>query len=200
MEESEGIEFSYQKSRLVEREDWVGRVARWLGKHPVLGGIVGGSCVVVFAALYVPGALRSAPKEAAILSSIVVVVWAVLFYFMRGFFERMGQRETGETFRFEIDDEAFRWERDGEAVAEVAEPSYRLVRPPGSGEAEGHGAAIVWLVVEGGGERFVLETKVTAEEASGYPEAEGGEADESLPIHLASSLLQRAERAARGRP
>lgn len=190
------VDFAYRKSRRVEREDWIGRAARWVGAHPILGGLIGGLCVVAFAAVSVPEGIASAPREAAILSLLVVGVWVVLFFFMRNFFRRQGEREMSESYRFVVDDKSLRWERDGEQLRVVENPKFDLRQPPGADAGEKGRAAVVWLVVRGEGGPFVLETKVTSEEASQYEEAEGvGEVDEELPIHLASALLQQAERA-----
>ena len=180
----------------MEREDWFGDLAAWIGAHPIWGGVIGGLCVVVIAVAVVPGAVASAPLEVAVLSAMVVAVWTVLFYLMRDFFGRMGEAEIEEAYRFQVDEEGFEWRRGDQVLVEMTEPSWELYAVRAVDEEEKRDAAVsVYLVVRGDGEEFVLETKVTAEEASGYPVWEGeAEPDETLPVHLASSLLQKGRR------
>jgi hypothetical protein len=193
---NETLEFSYRKPRAVERDDAFGRVARWMGDHPIAAGLIAGLGVVGIAVASVPGALTSAPREALVLSGLVVGVWTMLFFLMRQFFRDMGQTEIEETFSMQLDDEAFVWEREGEIEVELAGPRLSLYAArPIDEEAAGSEPAEVYLVIEGDeGGRFVLETSVTEQEAAEYPIGEGLEADESLPIHMASGLLQRVER------
>ncbi len=190
------LEFSYRKPRAVERDDGFGRLARWMGDHPIAAGLIAGLAVVGIAVASVPGALTSAPQEALVLSGLVVGVWTVLFFLMRQFFRDMGQTEIEETFSMRLDDEAFVWEQDEEVEVELERPGLTLYAARRiDGEEAGSEPAEVYLVIEGeDGERFILETSVTEQEAAEYPVAEGLEADESLPIHMASGLLQRVER------
>jgi hypothetical protein len=194
------VDLNYRTSRLVPRDDLFGTVARSMGHHPIVAGIIGGLVVVAIAALSALEGVATAPIDALILSGIVVTVWAVLFFFMRDFFARQADEEISEAQHIEADAESFVWETNGEAQLELAEPTYRLVQPPGSDlevtPKTRDRAAEVWLIVEGDEGRFVLETKVTKGEAAGYPalEEEEVEPDQMLPTHLASSLLQRAER------
>ena len=201
---SDAVDLTYRTSQLVPRDDLFGRVTRWMGHHPIVAGIIGGLVVVAIAALSAPEGVATAPIDALILSGIVVTVWAVLFFFMRSFFARQGDEEVSEAQHIEADAESFVWETNGERRLELAEPTYRLVQPPGSDlevtPKTRERPAEVWLIVEGEEGRFVVETKVTKGEAAAYPvfdaEKEGEvEPDQRLPTHLASSLLQRAERA-----
>lgn len=197
---SVGTQFSYNRSRQVDREDRYGRVMRWVGTRPLSAGLAGGLAVVLVASLAAPSGIAAAPVQAGILSLMVVTIWAVLFYFMRDFFLRQSRREIEETYEFAAEPDSFRFSKEGEPEIALEAPKYELRVPPdGNPPAEQRpdAPARIWLVVTSrdGEGRFVLETKITAEEASNYPVAEdGGEADERLPIHLASGLLQLAER------
>jgi len=197
MVDSADVDFSYRKARIVDREDWFGHVATWVGEHPLLGGLIGGLVVVAIAMAAVPGAVGSAPAEVAVLSALVVGVWAVLFYLMRNFFERMGETEIEEAYRFEADEEGFLWRRGDQVLVDIDEPSYELYAAEAiDDETKGDAAVSVYLAVRGEDEAFRLETKVTADEAAAYPVWEGeAEVDEELPVQMASSLLQRGRAA-----
>lgn len=196
-------EISYQTTIEIERTDAFGRLAGWIGEHPLWGGLIGGLGAVAIAAAYRFEQVRSAPVDALILSSVVVVVWVVLFYFMREFFAR--QRFSRERVRraLQIDENRLVWREGNEALRRLESPTYRLYTQEVPEEMrEGRGAGNpwpVWLVAEGdGGARLVVETKITAGEAAHYEavdEAVAAATDEELPTTVVSPLLNRAERA-----
>jgi len=171
---------------------------RWIGRHPVPAGTLGGFFVVAVAAAAAPGGIVAAPLEAGVLSLMVVFAWTVLIYFMRDFFARQALREAVDRYRLEADDERFELQKNDETAVGIDEPSYELYLPPDvePSEERPQNATRVWLAVRGDGAAYVVETQVTSDEARQYPRPDDIDgADDHLPIHLASGLLQLADRA-----
>jgi len=193
------IEISYQKSRRVVREDWYGRVMRWIGEHAISTGMLGGLAVVGVAAASAPGGIAAAPLEAGLLSLMVVLAWTALFYLMRDFFARQSFQEVDDRYHLQADAERFELTKNDTTVVAFDAPSYEIYLPPGVSPSDDRpqNATEVWLAVRGEENVYIIETKVTAEEAGQYPRPEGlgEEANDELPIHLSSGLLQLAERA-----
>ncbi|QDG52620.1 hypothetical protein FIV42_18315 [Persicimonas caeni] len=183
------------------RTGWLGEALRWMGKHPILAGLVGGLAAVLFAVARAFEGVRSAPFDALIISAIVVIVWMVLFYFLRGFFTRQALRTVEVRRDIEVTDEGFRWLQDDEELVKIEEPRFELFSTPVPDEKLDERKRDqpwpVWLVVSGRDGRFVLESKITAGEASEYPKVDDEvleATDEALPTGLASSLLSCAGR------
>lgn len=191
------IEISYKKTREVDREGWFGASMRWVGEHPIPAGLVGGLAVVAIAAASAPGAIAVAPLQTGVLSLMVVVAWVVLIYLIRDFFARQATRDVADYYELEADEERFVLTKDDEPEVDIDDPAYEMYLPPDVTPSEDRpqNATPIWLAVEGDGDRHVIETLVTAEEAAEYAEPEDiEEADDELPIHLASGLLQLAAR------
>jgi hypothetical protein len=173
-----------------------------MGNHPVLAGLFGGASAVGIAMAWAFEGVRAAPIDAAIISAIVVVVWMVLFYFLRSFFARQAIRQIEVRRDLEASTQEFCWRQDGDVLEKVESPAFTLYSTPVPehmlDERNIDQPWPVWLVVSGEGGRFVLETKITAGEASAYEavdDAVVAATDEVLPTGLASTLLSCANRA-----
>ncbi len=178
-----------------------GALMRWMSAHPLLAGLIGGILAVLLAMSQAFEGVQTAPTDALIISAIVVVVWVVLFFFLRGFFASQAVSRLEVRRDIDADEASFSWLENGQALVDVDQPSYELfsIALPEDLQGEHHAdkAWPVWLVVTGEGGQFVMETKVTVGEARNY-EAITDEllesTDETLPTGLASSLLNLAER------
>lgn len=164
-------------------------------------GLAGGLGAVIVAMARAFEGVRKAPVDALTISAIVVIVWMVLFYFLRGFFQRQALRSVELRRDIEVSDAMFRWLQEGDELMSLEEPSFALYSTPVPDEMQSERKRDqpwpVWLVVSGIGGRFVLESKITAGEASAYPKVDEEvieATDEALPTGLASSLLSRAGR------
>jgi hypothetical protein len=196
------VQISYKTVVKKPRTGWAGNMLRWIGDHPLLAGLIGGLAAVGIAMARSFEGVRTAPVDAAIISTIVVVVWVVLFYFLRSFFARQAIAQVEVRRDLEASSEQFCWRQDDEVLAEIASPIFALfstsVPEHMLEERNVDQPWPVWLVVSGEGGRFVLETKITAGEASEYAEVADEEVaatDEVLPTGLASTLLSCANRA-----
>ena len=193
----DAILIHYRTERTEPRPGRLGDLFRLLVRRPLVVGIVGGILAVGVAALKAPNAFSAAPGAAAVLSAAVIVVWIALIWTMRPFFRSQTTVTRAVIRVISYDGRAFTWIEGERVLTAVEAPSFRLTTRPVPPEIVDDERARdqpwpVWLVVQSDDGRFVLETKVTAEEASAYPEAapdvEAG-ADEKLPTHVASPLL-----------
>ncbi len=195
------VQVSYKTVVEKPRTGWLGKSLRWMGNHPILAGFVGGTGAVLVAMARAFEGVRAAPMDALIISAIVVIVWIVLFYFLRGFFSRQAIRIAEVRRDIEVSPEQFRWLQDDEELQRIGAPSFSLKTTALPEEMRSERKADqpwpVWLIVQGEGGRFVLESKITAKEASAYEEIDEATieaTDEALPTGLASPLLSCAER------
>jgi len=190
-------EFAYKKVVERPRTTWLARAFVWVGNHALLSGFLGGICVVLFAMGSAIEGVKKAPTEALIISALVVGVWTVLIGFMGKFFARQGVAQLELHRAILAGDDLFRWREGAEVLVEIDAPTYtiRAATPPEkSPDARD---ATVFLTVTGAGGRFVLETKISADEARQYQQIspqELGQVDETLPIALASRVLLYGER------
>jgi alpha-beta hydrolase superfamily lysophospholipase len=174
----------------------------WVGNHPLLAGLIGGVSAVGIAMARAFEGVEAAPVDAAIISAIVVVVWMVLFYFLRSFFARQAIAQVEVRRDVEASSQRVSWLQDGEVLKQVESPTFALystsVPEHMLVERKVDQPWPVWLVISSEEERLVLETKITAGEASKYAEVADEEVaatDEILPTGLASELLGCADRA-----
>lgn len=148
-----------------------------------------------------PGVVQSAPAEAFFLGMAVMTAWVVLFRMMQPFFATLSVMEIGVVRALAYDHATFRAYEAERVVCELASPRFRLVvseAVPGSMLDEGRAdqAWPAYLVIESDDGRFVLETRLSAREASGY-EVEELKADDVVPTPLISSLLELGRQAPR---
>lgn len=196
------IEISYTTVVEKPRTGPVGNFMRWLGDHPLLAGLIGGVGAVLIAMASAFEGVAHAPFEALVISTLVVLVWMVLFLFLSSFFSRQAIAQVEVRRDIEASAERFCWLQDGEPLVSIDAPTYELRStevPDYMGEERNADQPWpVWLIVSGGGDAgFVMETKITAGEAGGYERVSDevqARTDEVLPTTLASPLISLADR------
>lgn len=195
------ILITYRTQKVVPRDGLFGFLARSAQRRPILVGFVGGALVNVVALLKAPGVIESAPAEAFFLGMAVMTAWVVLFRMMQPFFSTLAVMEIGVVRALAYDHETFRAYEAERVVCELKHPRFRLV------VAEAVPASMLdvgrsdqawpgFLVVENDDGRFVIETRLSAHEASGYG-VEEWKVDDNLPTPVISSLLELARHAPR---
>ncbi len=196
------IEIAYRTTVEVPRTGPVGRSLRWIGEHPVVGGLLSGAVVVAIAVLSRPGGVANEPVTAAILSAIVIATWMVLFFLMRGFFKAQSFAAVKVLRQILVDGECARWLQQKEPLKEIDNPRLRITTNPvpegiGDGSRPGSPTAWpIWIVIENKEEpeqRLIFETRDDAARARDYDEVtdqiiEG--VDERLPRAIAAPLLK----------
>ena len=217
---------SYVTSEEVPKDTPFGRACRGIGDKPLTAGLIGGLAVVSLAGILKPGGVANAPWVAAQLAAIVVFVWVVLIYMIRGFFRELGMTETHRMYEITRfgpanSPSALTWTRNNEVLKLVEAPKTQVFHEPGlevvdtskvSGDevddfmegrdhkeaanadtVEPNQPATVWIVAEGSDDQqLVIQTRVTADEAKNYAEADAVPAsvDEELPIHVVRDWIQ----------
>ena len=198
------VEIAYRTTIEVPRTGPVGRFLRWLGEHPLRGGLISGIVVVAIAMLARPAGVAAEPVTAAILSAIVVATWMVLFFLMRGFFKAQSFMPLKVLQQIIVDEDKAQWLRQGEPLREIDNPVLRLTTnpvPEGIGEHDKGSmrkatAWPVWIVIEDGedpSQRLVFETRDAARRARDYEEVTDDiidGVDERLPRAIAAPLLR----------
>ena len=185
-----------------ERSGPYGWLMRQIAARPIRAGLLGGLVAVAIALVRGWKGVQAMPEAAVILCALVILVWCVLFFFMRNFFTQQITEQVEVVRRLQLTPEdGFVWTQGSQILREAASPSWRLCRPidikhtaPSSEEHP----TTVWLVMTSAddpaprlerGVLFVLETKVMWQEARHYP-MEVHQPDETLPSHVASPLLE----------
>lgn len=198
----EPIDLLYRTIMTRERSGPYGWLMRHVAAHPILSGLIGGAIAVLIALWRGWKGVQTMPEAAAVLCGLVILVWCVLFFFMRGFFRQQIMEQVEVVRRIQLTaEEGFVWTQGTTILCEASAPSWRLCRPLAMKEervaSEEH-PSTVWLVMTSADDPaprlerevlFVLETKVMWREARHYP-MESHEPDESLPTHVASPLLE----------
>ncbi len=199
------IEIAYRTTVEVPRESRTGSGLRWLGNHPVLGGLICGLSVVAIAAIRRPQGVAAEPLTAGIISALVIVTWMVLFFLMRRFFTAQSYAAQTVLRKIIIDEDHGKWLQNDEPLSEVKSPTVTLVTnpvPEGIGEAEKGSrkkatAWPIWIFIEGDEDkRIVFETRDAARRARDYDEVTHDiidDTDERLPRAIAAPILQRLE-------
>ncbi len=200
------IEIAYRTTVEIRRTGPVGRALRWLGDHPVWGGLFCGLAVVAIAAIRRPEGVAAEPMTAGIISALVVVTWMILFYLMRGFFSAQSFAAQTVLREIAIDDQCARWLQDKEPLREVESPTVELLTnpvPQGIGEekkgsSKDATAWPIWIAIQSSDEqsdaRIVFETRDAARRARDYGEVPRDiidDTDERLPRAIAAPILHR---------
>ena len=183
-----------------ERQGLLGALSRTIASRPIASGLVGGlSAVGIAFARAHEGALRM-PIVAALISAAVVAVWIGLFWLMRRSIGSMATHEVEVVRALQWSEDELTW-REGEAVLRhVRDPRWSLVRAPGEprGRDARDTAWPVFLIVDEDEHRdhpnFVLESRMSWDEAVRYPIEQPSSVDEKLPPHVATKLLSLARR------
>lgn len=200
----EPIEIAYRTTIDEPRTGRIGSGLRWLGRHPLLGGLICGLAVVAIAVAVQPGGFATAPTIAAAISATVVLVWMVLFFLMRSFFEAQSYARFSVVRRLNIDDDRAVWTQQNEPLRSLENPRIQLYAtavPEGIGDdakgRSGPTAWPVWIVIDGDGDDpIVFETRDPASRARNYTEISDDlieATDERLPRAIAAPLLRQAE-------
>lgn len=121
------VQIAYNTVVEEPRTGWLGNLLRWMGNHPILAGLLGGLGAVGVAMARAFEGVRNAPFDALIISSIVVIVWMVLFYFLRGFFSRQAIRSVEFRRDIEVSDEGFRWTQEDDELVHITSPILSLI-------------------------------------------------------------------------
>ena len=200
------IEISYRTTIEVAREGGAGRGLRWLGDHPVIGGLICGLAVVAIAALRRPEGVAAEPMAAGIISALVVVTWMVLFYLMRRFFKAQSYTPKTVLRQIIVSDQEATWLQDEETLCRIEEPRVRILTTPipeGIGDEEVGSrkkatAWPVWIAIDSPSDeesnRIVFETRDAARRARSYDEITNDiidDTDERLPRAIAAPILKR---------
>lgn len=179
-----------------------GRLLRFLADHPVRAGLLCGGLVVAIAVVRASGGVANEPLFALVLSLIVVVTWTVLFYFMRPFFRQQTRVRVDVSREIVMTDDELMWKEDGQVRRVVPAPRVEAFSNPVpeamlESPSQRDLPWPVWLVFTGGDEQIVVETRITAREASGYPPVDPDvltRTDETIPVQIASPLLMLVRR------
>lgn len=179
-----------------------GKLFLLLSKYPVVSGTTCGLIVVAIAAMQAFDGVSNAPSTALALSAIVVMTWATLFYFMRTFFKQQTHYNVEVVRQILWENGIFKWIEGERTLKTLQNPNVSVVAdsvPAPMLESEGKEDFPwpVWLVIESEdkSERLVIETKVTAREASQFAPATEElmiQSEEKLPVNIASPLLMLA--------
>ncbi len=196
------IDIIYRTLTTRERLGPYGWFARQVAAHPIRTGFLGGLTAIAIALIRGWEGARTMPEAAFILCLLVLVVWTVLFFFMRSFFESQTQERLEVVRRIQLDpDNGFVWSQGSTILCEESKPLWRLCRAPEEQNTPDNDEKpwLVWLVMTSEDDPaarldkkviFTLETKLMWKEARGYP-IEHHTSDEKLPTHVASPLLER---------
>ncbi len=177
-----------------------GKLLQNIAAHPILAGALAGLLVVAFAALRSSQGVLNEPAIAATLGTLVIVVWTVLFFLMRPFFQRQSFKTVEVTREIILTDDLFTRKESNHTLQTIPQPTLQLftqpVPPTQLADRMGRDTPTpVWIVIQGPNdhEKFVLKTRITASEASQYPTADTAltqtKPHEELPINFASPLL-----------
>lgn len=196
----EPVEIKYRTTVDERRTGPVGSVLCWLADHPIWGGLICGAGVVAVAGLRRPAGVRAEPVVAGLISLAVVIVWMILFFLMRNFFDAQSYRTRDVVRQLVVDNHQARWLEDDEPLRQLQDPTLRLAANPVPDgivdESRGTRDATawpIWIVIEGDDDRLVFETRDAAVRAADYDEITDElieETDERLPRAIASPLLQ----------
>ncbi len=196
------IEISYRTTIDVRREGFVGNLLRWLADHPIWGGLICGVAVVGIAAARQPGGVAAEPVTAGVISLAVIIVWMVLFFLMRGFFEAQSFAARKVLRQIKIDDDEAVWVQDDKPTRRVDTPRLRILTNPvpetiRDQEDTTKTAWPVWIVIDNpddtDSDRLVFETREPAKRARSYTTVSSDvieNTDERLPRAIASPILQ----------
>ncbi|MBA2661646.1 MAG: hypothetical protein H0U74_05085 [Bradymonadaceae bacterium] len=191
------VHISYRTIVQKPRTGPAGALLRQLSEHPLRMGLAGGAAVVAFAALRAHQGVVNEPVMALVFSLIVITTWTVLFYFMRPFFKLQTHYRQEVVREIVLSDDEFLWREDGQVVRALSKPRVSIFANSVPAEILSTGSKKdtpwpVWLVIAGEEGNFVVQTKVTAREASGFEPVEPAlvaVTDEELPVNVASPLL-----------
>ena len=194
----EPFRLQYRTTTRVERVGPWGALSRWVARHPMRAGLLCGLAAIAVAALRAPAGVAKEPALAAILAGLVLAVWVVLMRAMRGFFASQTTEALEVVRVLELSAQELRWGQLGRSPLTLHKPRFALYAleavPDGQERAAASRAWPALIVAtDDQGQRFALETRVTAQEAQALPPCpEVIPADELLPAHVASALLERA--------
>ncbi len=199
----EPVELLYRTQITRDRPGVYGTLMQKIAAHPIISGFVGGALAVGVALWRGWKGASTMPEAALVLCVLVMLVWVVLFYFMRGFFAAQTTEVVEVVRKLQVSrEDGLLWTQGHQVLCQVTRPVWRLCRATGEAESDEH-PWCVWVIVtdrDDPGERldkpvrFALETRVMWREARLYP-MESHERDELLPSHVASPLLERARAA-----
>lgn len=195
------IDILYRTQMTRKRPGPYGALMRHVAAHPVTAGCVGGLIAIGIALARGWKGASAMPEAAVVLCALVLVVWAVIFYFTRGFFARQTTEVVEVVRKLHVSTaQGLLWtQTGGDELCVVERPLWRICRASGEAPGEEH-PWCVWVIVTSQDDegarldkpaRFVLETRVMWQEARRYP-MESHERDELLPSHVASPLLELA--------
>lgn len=190
----------YKTLKVVPRDGLLGFVAKHISANPILAGFVGGMLVALIAFARSPKVLQTAPAEAVFLGLAVVTAWVVLFRMMQPFFASLTVAEVAVVRAIAFDGDVFRAYEGETIMRELVSPRFRLVvaeAPPAEmiDKRRANQAWRAYLVVENDEANYVVETRLTASEASSLPVA-SVKADELLPTPVLSVFLEMARHGA----
>ena len=160
------IDLLYRTIMTRERSGPYGWLMRHIAAHPVRAGFVGGVLAVVIALVRGWKGAQTMPEAAALLCVLVILVWCVLFFFMRRFFSQQVNEQVEVVRRLQLDaTHGFVWAQGNTILCEEPSPSWRLCRPlredasapSSSDDREEERPAIRWPNLEDGGPSLAKE-------------------------------------------
>ena len=207
------VEISYQTSIDLPRQGPVGRLLDWLGRHPILGGLLAGIAVVLFAAFRASEGVRSEPGLAAILSLLVIGTWMFFFFLMRRFFQAQSHFTQPVLRTLQVGPDQAIWTQNGVPQRTIFTPRVRLLTKEvpatvaKSSSPSRETAWPVWVVIDSAeipssadleetSALLVFETRDSARKARSYEKISPAlfeATDERLPRAVLLPLLQRLD-------
>ena len=189
------IQIAYRTLETRARPGAYGALMRLVSGHPLLAGFLGGVVAILIALTQGWEGASAIPDVALAICVVVLVTWMVLFFLMRGFFASQTTQEVEVVRAIFYDGEVLTWERGttrDDVITQIERPIFRIARAPGASIKQGKEGSPweVFVIAAGIDDTFVLSTKLAWSEARGYPNEGALEADESLPTHVASPLLE----------
>lgn len=197
------VEISYKTTVELPRQGPVGRLLAWVGRHPVLGGLLSGVAVVLFAAFRASEGVRTEPLLAAALSLVVIGTWMFFFFLMRRFFQAQSHFTQPVLRKISIGSDQAIWLQNGEPQRIIDAPRVRILtekvpesvatRPSSARET----AWPVWIVIDSSGAAstsLIFETRDSTRNAMAFEETSPdliAATDERLPRAILLPLLQR---------
>ena len=189
---TEPFHIKYRTQAIRPREGALGALARGLADHPVRAGLIGGVVAVTIAFFWSFKGATTDLALTAILGAVVVAVWTLLFWLMRGFFAQQTTLRVDVIRTLSLEGGVLTWTEQGQHVRTVEVERLSLWRKPTDSQA---GVTHALWVASGSDNQFVLETRLSKQEGEQLPVAQGDlleHIDEQLPTHVVSALLERA--------
>ncbi len=201
------IDIAYRTAVDHPRPGPLGSLLRWIADHPIAAGALSGLGVVIIASVMRPAGVAAEPLIAAALSAMVIIVWTVLFFLMRSFFDAQSRIQQPVKRHIQIDaDRRATWLQDDEPLKTFDDATVSLLTnpvPDAIGQRDGPRrrdatAWPIWIVIHPKGQdpsdepHLVFETRDSAARSRDYDPVTSSiidATDERLPRAIAAPLI-----------